>query len=293
MAYSAQFTSPTSHNGQEASPHSCHMLANCLKRTLSLPMPAMHQNTIDDRSRQLSLAIDELIQTERTFIDDMRMLVEVFLDQMSQQNWISSCHTARVRRNSREILAFHRNFLYSFNMAIFAHHGAPIELEMDKKCHTIAMLFLQSIDQFAALYNEYCQGHLQAWAVCLDYRNKAEWVTFSHECHLLLARQAKDPSHKSAQFEDILIRPIQRICRYQLLLKEIIRRASKTNPNVVLIRKHTWISLYRALESMDHIAAQIDKDVIKPRATHQKATRSLQIDSRSCTARYSQPDENA
>lgn len=116
------------------------------------------------------------------------------------------------------------------------------------------------------LYNGYCDDHSEAWRLCEEYRERPEWSTFLKECVLAASTPGSStiasgmvmdsPLHVPAtsrrlQFEDYLIKPVQRICRYPLLLKEIVRH---TSPDTV---SHDMLS--EALGVMQDVVKEIDR----------------------------------
>ncbi|KAI8141884.1 hypothetical protein BJV82DRAFT_617870 [Fennellomyces sp. T-0311] len=163
-------------------------------------------------------AINELMQTERDYVTDLGRLVEVYFDTLNRQDWILVQHKQTILRNASDLLSFHRLFL------------SALENNPNDGEH-IARAFLD-LGQHFMLYTSYCDSHDEAWSLCEEYRDRPEWSQFVKECMALIAESATpssvisitdQPIGKQLQFEDYLIKPVQRICRYQLLLKEIIR----------------------------------------------------------------------
>ncbi|GAA5811726.1 hypothetical protein MFLAVUS_005167 [Mucor flavus] len=164
------------------------------------PIPIISQ---PEKFKQKKLhAIQELQQTERDYVLDLSHLVQC-LQILSRQQWITTRHKLIIKRNSIEILSFHQQFIIALNI---------------ESC--IAQRFIDKMDQFL-LYKHYCDMHAEAWALISEYRDRPEWTQFLKECAIHDTKQ-----QRKLHFEDYLIKPVQRICRYQLLLKEIIRYTS-------------------------------------------------------------------
>ncbi|KAI9303142.1 hypothetical protein BJ944DRAFT_250908 [Cunninghamella echinulata] len=130
-----------------------------------------------------------------------------------------------------------------------------------------------------SLYIDYCQGHEDAWKLCTDYRNKPEWNEFIDQCQLMLIicqSSSKLPfsekinNKRLIRFEDLLIKPVQRICRYQLLIKEIIRHT-----NQCFSTSSTQSLLVYSFKSMYDIATEIDNQN-EIRDSHEKTNRFIQ-----------------
>ncbi|KAI8085020.1 Dbl homology domain-containing protein, partial [Halteromyces radiatus] len=159
-------------------------------------------------------AIDELLQTERDYTNHLAYLVEVCFGQILQrQKWILDKHKVTIIRNANELLQFHK-------LLLLALEDAYLEQDIITKCGHIATVFLDMGSSFT-LYDTYCDKHDAAIALCNEYRSKPEWIIFTRDCATPTtypSEQVTRPLH----FEDYLIKPVQRVCRYQLLLKEIL-----------------------------------------------------------------------
>ncbi|KAI8388809.1 uncharacterized protein BYT42DRAFT_561317 [Radiomyces spectabilis] len=203
--------------------------------------------------------INELIQTERDYVLDLQHLVEVCFQTLLQQPWISREHKQAIVRNADDLLILHKNFLVTLE-------SSPSHIDKEKECRHIANVFLEMGEHFM-VYTHYCDLHDEAWSLCAEYRGRPEWTSFIRECMPTENQNYTSPSVQSGQgsetttfggtgnkrlhFEDYLIKPVQRICRYQLLLKEIIHHtpedADEREP------------LDQALEIMQSIVAEIDE----------------------------------
>ncbi|ORZ13152.1 hypothetical protein BCR42DRAFT_453182 [Absidia repens] len=211
--------------------------------------------------KMLTHSIQELIQSERDYVDDLYIMVEICLAVMHQQKWVSARHVAIMSRNSSDILAFHQRILASFYVS--THQSVEL------KCQAISQTFLDHQAEFMALYEDYCDGHSKAWNLCTEYRSKSEWPDFILQCQALIqehqenmAMSSPSSSNKRIRFEDFLIKPIQRICRYQLLLKEIVKHANSTpsSSSSTSTSSSSYHSiLTQAFNCMHHIATEIDR----------------------------------
>ncbi|ORX52423.1 hypothetical protein DM01DRAFT_1408297 [Hesseltinella vesiculosa] len=169
-------------------------------------------------------AMDELVQTERDYVKHLTHLVKICFAQVLQfQPWIRQEHKSLLMRNANQLLQFHQRFLLALE---------EIYLNNDilTRCGHIANVFLDMGSSFT-FYDTYCDKHDLAVEICNEYRIKPEWAAFTKDCTLPFGEMPVDNSFdqgtKPLRFEDYLIKPVQRICRYQLLLKEIIRYAPK------------------------------------------------------------------
>ncbi|KAI8644125.1 hypothetical protein BD408DRAFT_363593 [Parasitella parasitica] len=211
-------------------------------------------DNIDKLRKKKLHAIEELLQTERDYVQDLSYLVQIFFDVLSRQQWITPDHKSIIIQNSHEILSFHKQFIISYDTLSVC----------DFNWSCIAKAFLDQIGQFS-LYKHYCDLHAEAWALTSEYRDRPEWACFLKDCTIkdsysiplnlnilatAAAAEEQQQQQKKLHFEDYLIKPVQRICRYQLLIKEIVRYTSPQTAEYDL-----WSS---ALSELQEIVNDID-----------------------------------
>ncbi|RUP44321.1 hypothetical protein BC936DRAFT_149630 [Jimgerdemannia flammicorona] len=100
------------------------------------------------------------------------------------------------------------------------------------------------------LYNEYCLGQKAAVALTNEYEGRTNWLTLMKDCSQRC--QAETGQTNRLEFKDYLIKPVQRICQYHLLLKELLKPTPDDFPD------HAELS--SAVRVMEAAVAQIDGD---------------------------------
>ncbi|KAG8133672.1 hypothetical protein E2320_011439, partial [Naja naja] len=138
--------------------------------------------------------------------------------------------------NIEDILEVHKNFLSRIEECL---HPEPNSQQEVGSC------FLHFRDRFR-IYDEYCSNHEKAQKLLLEL-NKIKTVrTFLLNCMLLGGRKSTE-----VPLEGYLVTPIQRICKYPLLLKELLKRTPK---------KHSDYSiLMEALQTMKAVCSNINE----------------------------------
>uniref|UniRef100_A0A663E6I1 Phosphatidylinositol-3,4,5-trisphosphate dependent Rac exchange factor 2 n=1 Tax=Aquila chrysaetos chrysaetos TaxID=223781 RepID=A0A663E6I1_AQUCH len=198
-----------------------------------------------DLEKQLRLRVcvlNELLKTERDYVGTLEFLVSAFLHRMIQ------CATAKVDKNVTEetvkmlfsniedILAVHKNFLSLVEECLQPEPNAQ---------HEVGTCFLHYKEKFR-IYDEYCSNHEKAQKVLLDLNKIRTVRTFLLNCMLLGGRKNTD-----VPLEGYLVTPIQRICKYPLLLKELLKRTP---------RKHSdYAALMEALQAMKAVCSNINE----------------------------------
>ncbi|KAI9288262.1 hypothetical protein BC943DRAFT_318097 [Umbelopsis sp. AD052] len=204
--------------------------------------------TASAKSSPVVHPVQELLETEQDYVENLVILVEVFLRRLIALPWITQEQKDTVTRNAEDILKFQLNFLDLLEDACEQSVKSNIVLP-------VAECFIEMGNGFS-IYTQYCVQHELALNVCRELSSKVEWQMFEHDA--MVEAEHTSPQRK-LQFQDFLIKPVQRICRYQLLLKEIW----KTRPNA----QHDMTELQEALQIMHSVVNTINNEKQKQDVT--------------------------
>ncbi|XP_074242842.1 phosphatidylinositol 3,4,5-trisphosphate-dependent Rac exchanger 2 protein isoform X2 [Saimiri boliviensis] len=198
-----------------------------------------------DLEKQLRLRVcvlSELQKTERDYVGTLEFLVSAFLHRMNQ------CAASKVDKNVTEetvkmlfsniedILAVHKEFLKVVEECLHPEPNAQQE---------VGICFLHFKDKFR-IYDEYCSNHEKAQKLLLELNKIRTIRTFLLNCMLLGGRKNTD-----VPLEGYLVTPIQRICKYPLILKELLKRTP---------RKHSdYAAVMEALQAMKAVCSNINE----------------------------------
>uniref|UniRef100_A0A2K6GYV1 Phosphatidylinositol-3,4,5-trisphosphate dependent Rac exchange factor 2 n=1 Tax=Propithecus coquereli TaxID=379532 RepID=A0A2K6GYV1_PROCO len=198
-----------------------------------------------DLEKQLRLRVcvlSELQKTERDYVGTLEFLVSAFLHRMNQ------CAASKVDKNVTEetvkmlfsniedILAVHKEFLKVVEECLHPEPHAQQE---------VGTCFLHFKDKFR-IYDEYCSNHEKAQKLLLELNKIRTVRTFLLNCMLLGGRKNTD-----VPLEGYLVTPIQRICKYPLILKELLKRTP---------RKHSdYAAVMEALQAMKAVCSNINE----------------------------------
>ncbi|KAF2351350.1 Dbl (DH) domain [Trinorchestia longiramus] len=172
-------------------------------------------------SRQLSHAerlrkvLAELVETEASYVKHLNNLLENYLEPLRNASFLTSAEVTALFGNIREIVAFQRLFLQALREAIdiepdFQKFDQPYEFK--NVLVSIASAFLYYASQFK-LYSSFCASHSKAQKVLHPSEGNQALQEF-------LASRNPRQQH-SATLESYLIKPIQRILKYPLLLQQL------------------------------------------------------------------------
>ncbi|XP_037784013.1 protein still life, isoform SIF type 1-like isoform X8 [Penaeus monodon] len=202
-------------------------------------------------SRQLSdgerlkKVILELIDTERSYVKHLNNLLENYLEPLKSASFLSSAEVNALFGNIREIVAFQRLFLQALQEALdmepgFSKFDQPYEFK--NVLFSIGSAFLYYASQFK-LYSSFCASHSKAQKVLHPSEGNQALQEF-------LASRNPRQQH-SATLESYLIKPIQRILKYPLLLQQL---KALTTPGSDEHRH-----LVEALKVMEKVAEHINE----------------------------------
>jgi len=155
---------------------------------------------ITDRKEKI---LEELISTEVIYVDDLQTVLTGYRDKIATSNTKIATKSPMIFGNMDEIYNFHSQNLLP-------------ELERcGRRADQIAEIFLENSQQLTRIYCRYCQNMDDAHAA----------VTDVGENHPLLASCQKELGHQ-LPLSSYLLKPVQRLTKYQLLLKDLLSTSS-------------------------------------------------------------------
>uniref|UniRef100_A0A669QFI5 MCF.2 cell line derived transforming sequence-like 2 n=1 Tax=Phasianus colchicus TaxID=9054 RepID=A0A669QFI5_PHACC len=148
--------------------------------------------------------INELIETERVYVEELQSIIEGYASEMDNPSLLHLIPS--VLQNKKDILFGNLPEIYEFHNRIFLK-----ELEnCIENPELLARCFLKRKEDLQ-IYEKYCQNKPRSealWRQCGD-------SIFFQECQRKL-------DHKLS-LDAYLLKPVQRITKYQLLLKEMLK----------------------------------------------------------------------
>ncbi|KFZ66238.1 Proto-oncogene DBL, partial [Antrostomus carolinensis] len=166
------------------------------------------QSFISDSDDNLDIlkghVINELIETERVYVEELFTVLTGYRAEMDNPAMLIL--VPPVLRNRKDVLFGNMPEIYDFHNKIFLHSlesclGAP---------ERVGFCFLDRREDFQ-MYEKYCQNKPRSeslWRQCSE-------STFFQECQRKL-------EHKLG-LDSYLLKPVQRLTKYQLLLKELLK----------------------------------------------------------------------
>lgn len=200
-----------------------------------------------DQPSYLDRVLLEVVDTERTYVRDIGAIVEGYLKPLSQLT------DSKIKPEELKSLFGNIERIYAFNSGFLA------QLE---KCGfdpvSIARCFVAHSSGFS-VYTEFCTSYPTMVSTLTELVGKAETA------EIFKARQTS--LHHSLPLGSYLLKPVQRILKYHLLLQNILKHVDKESPG--------YPDVKNALSVMTGIAYHIND--MKRR--HEHAVRVQEIQS--------------
>uniref|UniRef100_A0A673WBY3 TIAM Rac1 associated GEF 1 n=1 Tax=Salmo trutta TaxID=8032 RepID=A0A673WBY3_SALTR len=202
-------------------------------------------------SRQLSDAdklrkvICELVETERAYVKDLNCLIGRYLTPLQKETCLTQDELDILVGNLPEMVEFQVEFLKTLE------DGTRLVPDLEK---------LESVDQFKKIlfslggsflyyadrfkiYSAFCASHTKVPKVLVKAKTDADFKAFLEE---------RNPKQQhSSTLESYLIKPIQRVLKYPLLLRELY---SLTDPDS---EEHYHLNV--AMKAMNKVASHINE----------------------------------
>ncbi|XP_067848574.1 guanine nucleotide exchange factor DBS isoform X1 [Heptranchias perlo] len=151
-----------------------------------------------------SHVMNELIETERAYVEELLCVLEGYAAEMENPSMIP--FIPMVLQKKKDVLFGNMPEIYDFHNRIFLR-----ELENYIDCpELVGRCFLERMEDLQ-IYERYCRNKPRSeslWRQCSD-------CIFFQECQ-------KKLEHKLG-LDSYLLKPVQRITKYQLLLKELLK----------------------------------------------------------------------
>ncbi|KAK7906666.1 hypothetical protein WMY93_015278 [Mugilogobius chulae] len=192
--------------------------------------------------QRIRKVVEELLETEKSYVKDLSLLFELYLTPLQHQTFLSKHEMEALFGSLPAMLDFQRVFLQSSREDRLVSGSEPPGDARRKLLFSLGGSFLYYADHFK-LYSGFCSNHLKVQKVL--HRAKTD-AAFKHFL------DTRNPTNQhSASLESFLIKPVQRVLKYPLLLRELVSLTEERTPE--------RIHLTEALRSMEKVASHINE----------------------------------
>ncbi|ETE73485.1 T-lymphoma invasion and metastasis-inducing protein 1, partial [Ophiophagus hannah] len=194
---------------------------------------------------KLRKVICELLETECTYVKDLNCLMERYLKPLQKEIFLTQEELDVLFGNLTEMVAFQVEFLKTLEDGVRLVPDLEKLEKVDqfkKVLFSLGGSFLYYADRFK-LYSAFCASHTKVPKVLVKAKTDTAFKAFL---------DAQNPKRQhSSTLESYLIKPIQRILKYPLLLKELFTLTDADS------EEHYHLDV--AIKTMNKVASHINE----------------------------------
>ncbi|KAK6295051.1 hypothetical protein J4Q44_G00342770 [Coregonus suidteri] len=196
-------------------------------------------------SERLCKVIQELVDTEKSYVKDLCCLFDIYLTPLQSETFLSHHEMESLFGSLPEMLDFQRVFLHTLEERIasspnFSSLESPEQFK--KLLLSLGGSFLYYADHFK-LYSGFCANHIKVQKVLERAKTDRAFKQFL---------EARNPTKQhSSTLESYLIKPVQRVLKYPLLLRELVSLTDSES------EEHSHLT--EALRAMEKVASHINE----------------------------------
>lgn len=208
----------------------------------SPPRPLARHLSDADRLRKV---IQELLDTEKSYVKDLSCLFELYLEPLQNETFLTQDEMESLFGSLPEMLEFQKVFLETLEDGISASSDFNVletPSQFRKLLFSLGGSFLYYADHFK-LYSGFCANHIKVQKVLERAKTDKAFKAFL---------DARNPTKQhSSTLESYLIKPVQRVLKYPLLLKELVSLTDQES------EEHYHLT--EALKAMEKVASHINE----------------------------------
>ncbi|XP_072554855.1 rho guanine nucleotide exchange factor TIAM2 isoform X1 [Paramormyrops kingsleyae] len=196
-------------------------------------------------TERLRKVIQELVDTEKSYVKDLSCLFEIYLKPLQNETFLTQDEMESLFGSLPEMLDFQKVFLQTLEERIasspdFNTLETPVEFK--KLLFSLGAPFLYYADHFK-LYSGFCANHIKVQKVLERAKTDRAFKEFL---------DARNPTKQhSSTLESYLIKPVQRVLKYPLLLRELVSLTDTDS------EEHHHLT--EALKAMEKVASHINE----------------------------------
>lgn len=177
----------------------------------------------------------EILSTERVYVEHLEFLVKEVLQPLrlsidtSNPPVLTEVEIRAIFSETESILNYNRLLLVQLEERV-------AKWSVSQRLGDIFLL----ISNYLKIYSQYCSNYNEAMRILSECKKQSKFKKFLEE----LKKKCHDIEHRG--LEDYLIRPVQRIPRYYLLLQDLVKHTSKDHPD--------YANLFSAAQKVQAVA---------------------------------------
>ncbi|KAJ3216189.1 Myosin 10A, isoform D [Dinochytrium kinnereticum] len=162
---------------------------------------------ISKQERKRQEIIYEILCTEKDYVNDLETVIEVYMKQFRKNKLLRPKDMSVIFSNIDSILPINMELL-----KLLEDRQAESENNVVEQ---VGDIFIR-VSDYLKMYTMYCSNHPYAVMKLQALRNAKAFAKFLDQC-------AAMPESRNLGLQHFLLKPIQRICKYPLFLRELIK----------------------------------------------------------------------
>jgi len=171
--------------------------------------------------------IYEMIDTERDYVNDLSIIIELYIKPIRNNNILQKRDLNTLFSNVEQLYGVNQELLSLFEK----------RQKENPYVEEIGDIWL-TMNEYLKMYMLYCGNYAYAITRLEDLKSSKSFTKF-------LNTQFHKKESRSLKLESFLIKPVQRICKYPLLLRELIKYTDESNKDY-----NNLIKAYARLETV-------------------------------------------
>jgi hypothetical protein len=174
---------------------------------LPVPSTQVSEYLLDSWPRKCAFIVEEILQTEKTYVDSLHETVNGYLYPLIYQGWDYLGSIEEVLLNIQELYRMHQALM------------AELQDRADNP-FLFVQLFVDYSEKFKEEYSTYCMKHP-------EMSSNLQELMENSEVEKLLGKCQRSLGH-SLPLSSLLLKPVQRVLRYKLFLEKLYTAAAKS-----------------------------------------------------------------
>ena len=217
----------------------------------------MHQDPLEDRTvlpvastvaadadpkkkQYVNYIIDELVETESIYCGFLRTLCDQFFVPLKQQINLGHMGISREQGNNAVDVIFSNIQSIRIANQVFLENLMEREVaNVDSTCSRVRSLAVafQDVAHYLRMYSIYCKNYCKSIRTLNRFRKSNPMIDrFITKC------SETSNLHPATGLETLLIKPVQRICKYPLFFRDLLRRIALSNPDRQVLEQASNLS---------------------------------------------------
>jgi hypothetical protein len=189
---------------------------------------------VADTLKKRHMVINEIINTEKDYVYDLQVLLTVFMTPLLNEGILTPDEISAIFSNAKLLVSVNKMLLADLIKRIKANQG-----------YDVGESFIL-LGDYLKMYATYCTNQETAGEVV----TRAEKT--NPRFRAFLQKALADPQTNRLLLRDYLIKPMQRICKYPLFLRELINHTDRDHPD--------YDNLTHALDKIHNVVMSVNEN---------------------------------